>query len=235
MSRIADLEQMLIMVAGALGEELLQQVAFVGGCTTGLLITDKVTQEAIRYTDDVDFITHVIGYPQWAAFQQQLFDHGFTVNPKDDVICRMRLGELKVDFMPDDASILGFSNRWYADALENADDVTLSDGQQIQLVSPCFFVATKLEAYNGRGNNDLLSSHDIEDLLNVVDGREELLNEIQQAEQVLKDYIAEQIGLLMGHNDIDYAVQACTHNNTDREVIIFKRLEALAKLGNGQN
>ena len=64
MSRIEDLEQMLIMVANALGDEMLQQVAFVGGCTTGLLLTDKVTQEAVRYTEDVDLITRAIGYPQ---------------------------------------------------------------------------------------------------------------------------------------------------------------------------
>ncbi|MEE8059443.1 MAG: hypothetical protein V3T17_16645 [Pseudomonadales bacterium] len=64
MSRYNELEAMLVVVAQALGEELLQQVVFVGGCTTGLLITDSMTQEAIRYTEDVDLITHVMGYPQ---------------------------------------------------------------------------------------------------------------------------------------------------------------------------
>ena len=62
MSRYTDLEQMLVIVAQALGDELLQQVVFVGGCTTGLLITDKATLESVRYTDDVDLITRVIGY-----------------------------------------------------------------------------------------------------------------------------------------------------------------------------
>ena len=66
----AELEQMLDLVAKALGNELLQQVAFVGGCTTGLLITDKVTQEAVRYTGDVDLITHVIGYPSGSLFRR---------------------------------------------------------------------------------------------------------------------------------------------------------------------
>jgi len=144
----------------------------------------------------------------------------------------MRLGELKVDFMPDDANILGFSNRWYADALRHANDVILSNGQQIRLISPCYFIATKLEAYNGRGNDDILSSHDIEDLLNVIDGREELLAEIQQAEPDLKNYIAQQINLLVAQDDFDYAVQACALNNSDREAIIFQRLETLGGFGN---
>ena len=43
MNRYNDLETMLLLVAKALGRELLQQVAFVGGCTTGLLVTDKYT------------------------------------------------------------------------------------------------------------------------------------------------------------------------------------------------
>ncbi|CCG88017.1 hypothetical protein EPIR_2654 [Erwinia piriflorinigrans CFBP 5888] len=34
----------------------------------------------------------------------------------------MQLGELRVDIMPDDEDILGFSNRWYKEAMENAFD-----------------------------------------------------------------------------------------------------------------
>ncbi|MGK0440345.1 MAG: putative nucleotidyltransferase [Pseudohongiellaceae bacterium] len=230
MSRYNDLETMLVVVAQALGEDLLQQVVFVGGCTTGLLITDSITQEAIRYTEDVDLITHVIGYSQWATFQEQLKEKGFTINPKDDVICRMRLGDLKVDFMPDDERILGFSNRWYHDALEQAKYTTLNDGNRIRLICPCHFVATKLEAYLGRGNGDPLSSHDIEDILNLVDGRTELVEEMTQASTALKTYIAETIEALLSHSDFDYAIQAAANNSPGREAIIVGRLEALTQL-----
>ncbi len=230
MSRYADLEQMLVVVAQALGGELLQQVVFVGGCTTALLITDKATLEAVRYTDDVDLIAHVIGYAQWVQFQEQLNERGFVVSPDDNVICRMRLGELKVDFMADDASILGFSNRWYADVLEHSKEVVLSDGTAIRLITPGYFIATKLEAYNGRGNKDPLASHDIEDLLNVVDGREVLQQELEQAEPILKTYIAQQISILLKHRDFEYAVKATTRNIPEREAVIFRRLDALAAL-----
>ncbi|WP_346658652.1 MULTISPECIES: hypothetical protein [unclassified Bradyrhizobium] len=49
----------------------------------------------------------------------------------------------------------------------------------IKRLTPELFVATKLEAYLGRGNDNLLGSRDIEDILLVVDGREELVAEIQ--------------------------------------------------------
>ena len=65
-------KQMLTKVAEALGEQLIQEVVFVGGCTTGLLITDDFTKEQIRYTDDVDLIVDVVGYPAWTSLQDQL-------------------------------------------------------------------------------------------------------------------------------------------------------------------
>ena len=88
MTRYADLLEMLTLVSHALGAELLQEVAFLGGCTTGLLITDEASREAVRYTEDVDLITHVIGYPEWLDFQSQLSERGFVVSPQDDTLCR---------------------------------------------------------------------------------------------------------------------------------------------------
>ncbi|MCR8923438.1 hypothetical protein NO559_11680 [Dasania sp. GY-MA-18] len=224
------LEDMLATVAKALGDVLLRDVVFVGGCATALLVTDEVTKEAVRYTEDVDLITQVMGYSQWLNLQERLKNRGFSVNQNDDVLCRMRLGDLKVDFMPDDESIFGFSNRWYRSAIASANDVVLSCGCVIRLVAPVHFLATKMEAYKGRGNNDPLSSHDIEDILNVVDGRIELLSEVSNADIKLKQYIAESFSLLLKHPGFDYAVQAAAKNSEQRENIIFKRLEGLAAI-----
>ena len=226
-SAYEQLAGMIETVARALGDDLLGEVAFVGGCTTGLLITDEFSKEEVRYTDDVDLIINVIGYSQWEAFKTRLREKGFRESMEDDVICRMRLGELKVDFMPDDEDILGFSNRWYAAALEAAQNYSLTDELKIRLLTPPFFVATKLEAYLGRGNDDPLGSHDLEDILNLVDGREELVAEIEDAEEDVRDYIAEQVGALMAHGDFEYAVQGIVRGSPSREDLIFERLEAV--------
>lgn len=235
MSGALVLEAMLSTVAKALGDDLRQKVIFVGGCATGLLVTDTVTKDAVRYTEDVDLVVQVMGYPQWVSLQERLKKRGFTVNHNDQVLCRMRLGDLKVDFMPDDESILGFSNRWYRDAIETATDVTLSCGNVIRLIAPVCFLATKLEAYNGRGNNDPLASHDIEDILNVVDGRVELLDEIKNTALGLRHYIADQFTLLLANNSFEYAVQAAARNSEARENIIFERLEKLITLGSADS
>ena len=225
---------MLQRVAAALGPELLEQVAFVGGCTTGLLITDPVSREAVRYTDDVDLIVHVVGPGNWYRLQQDLAGRGFRTSPEDDVICRTRLRDgggpdLIVDFMPDDAAILGFSNRWYADALREAADHVLPGGTVIRVVSPAHFLGTKLEAYRGRGGNDPLASRDVEDILNVVDGRDSLADEVAAAAAPLRADIATGIAGLLRHRDFDYAVQAAARNNRQREELIFRRLESIAE------
>jgi len=220
---------MLVLVAKALGDGLLQEVAFLGGCTTGLLLTDEVTKEAVRYTDDVDLITHVIGYPEWICFQKRLRARGFKESMEDDINCRMRLDSLIVDFMPDDEKILGYSNRWYRKALETAEKYELQKDLTIQLVTPVFFVATKLEAYKGRGNNDPMHSRDIEDILSVFDGRAELVAEIGQAEAGIQSYISEELDQLLAHQDFDYVVQSTVQGQGDREALIFERLEAVKK------
>ncbi|MBV1909500.1 MAG: hypothetical protein KUG78_09265 [Kangiellaceae bacterium] len=219
--------QMIELVARALGDELLQRMVFVGGCTTGLLVTDDFTKEQIRYTEDVDLVVHVINKGEWYLLLETLRAKGFSedMHSTDGVICRMLLEELKVDFMPDDPNILSFSNRWYPKALATAELFQLTDEMTIQLIRPEYFIATKLEAFKGRGNNDVLLSHDVEDLLNLFDGRAAIIDEIKNAEKDVRSYIGEEIESLIADPNFEYAVQSATNNDTSRETLLFNRLE----------
>jgi len=222
--------QMITMVAIALGQDLLNEVAFVGGCTTSLLISDEYSKEDARYTDDVDLIIDIVGRINWFRFQEMLTRKGFTYSHEDTVMCRMRLSEMKVDFMPHDESILGFTNRWYEKALETATPYTLNNGLIIRVLTPPLFVATKLEAYLGRGNNDPIGSKDIEDIISIFDGRPEIVKEIAETDQDIVDYISHQIGLLLENAQFEYAVQGATKSNNDREKLIFSRLDEIKAL-----
>ena len=219
--------QMLTAVANGLGEELLPKVAFVGGCTTALHVTDDLALQSIRFTDDVDLIVSIMSKSHWREVRSLLLERGFSESIQDDVICRMRYGELKVDFMPDDASILGFTNRWYRSAMEAAHYVGLTSGVSIKVVDPAHFIGTKLEAYKGRGRGDPFSSHDIEDILTVVDGRKELYTDIAAGDLLLQEYIAEQLEELLQLSDFEYAVQSIANGNSQREALIFERLEKM--------
>src|SRR5690606_13582234 len=129
----------------------------------------------------------------------------------------MKLGELRVDFMPDNEDVLGFSNRWYAEALHNAQLYTLTNDISIRLVTPPYFLATKLEAWLGRGNADALGSRDIEDIINLIDGRPELLDEMKGAPSPLRQFVAEEISNLLQDTNFEYAVQSQARHSRERE------------------
>lgn len=86
-----------------------------------------------------------------------------------------------IDVMPIDKSVLGFSNRWYKDAQANAIDQKITDTINVKIISAPYFLATKLEAFKDRGNQDFLSSHDLEDIISLIDGRPEIVNDISAA------------------------------------------------------
>lgn len=216
--------EMITEVATALGD-LLGQVVFIGGCVSGLLINDSFTMEQIRYTEDVDVIVNVATNGDWRNLQKQLNNRGFRQNLQDDVICRMRLGGLKVDIMPVDECVLGFSNRWYKDAINNAERYTIKPDLNINIIAVEYFIATKLEAFLGRGQDDILLSHDLEDVLTVFDGRSTIVADISKAKHDVKSYIAVELKKLIKNDSFAYVVQGVARSNEQRENLIFERLE----------
>ncbi|KKR11494.1 MAG: hypothetical protein UT41_C0009G0004 [Candidatus Wolfebacteria bacterium GW2011_GWC2_39_22] len=73
----------------------------------------------------------------------------------------------------------------------------MPSGRTIRLISAPVFVATKLEAFAGRGQGDFMLSHDLEDLLAVVDGRESLLDECRASTPELRGYLGERFRALL--------------------------------------
>jgi len=101
----------------------LDEVAFVGGATIALWITDEGAP-APRVTKDVDLVVEVASRAGWYRFEERLRAHGLRNDSSSRVICRWKAGspgdELVIDLMPRDASILGFENRWQRPALAGA-------------------------------------------------------------------------------------------------------------------
>lgn len=175
----------LRLVADALGD-LREQVVFVGGAVAGLLVTDPMA-DSVRATRDVDAVIET-ARAQFHRIEARIATRGFTRDMDSEVICRWvhRDSGVLFDLMPVDAGVLGFSNRWYPYAVETAESLELGNGVVIRVASAVAFVATKLEAFADRGAGDMLASHDLEDVLNIVDGREELAGELAGAPQALR-------------------------------------------------
>ncbi|MGQ0834455.1 MAG: hypothetical protein ACT4O5_05925 [Gammaproteobacteria bacterium] len=222
---------LLESVVRALGP-LRDRFVFVGGCTTGLLVTDAAAAP-VRATLDVDAIVEVLTLADYHALERELEQAGLRHDRSPEApVCRWVVGNCLLDVMPTDERVLGFGNRWFSEAIRSAESVRLPSGHMIRLVSPPLFLATKLEAFRSRGRGDFLASHDLEDIVTVLGGRPELLGEVQAAASPVRAYIAGEIGTLLqdpafaqaltGHLAGDEASQA-------RASLIRERLYALSR------
>jgi len=196
----------LQMLEAAIGHlsPLLDDVVFVGGVTVELWITDAGAPP-LRLTGDVDVIVEVSTRLDYYRLEDRVRGLGFKNSESSGVICRFEhlQSGLVLDVMPTKASLLGFENRWLGEAFAHATAVTLPAGQSINAIPPPFLLATKLEAFAGRGKSDFYGSRDFEDVARLIDGRAELVEEVAEAPKVLPRYISEQLRRLSKHRDFD--------------------------------
>jgi hypothetical protein len=184
--------------AAQLLRPLLHELVFVGGSVTGLLITDQAAG-APRTTFDVDAIAEITSYAQYVEFGERLRALGFAEDTSVGApVCRWVYQRTVLDVMPLDEKILGFSNRWYRAAMGTAATQRLADDLEILVVTAPLFLATKIEAFKGRGKGDFSTSHDLEDLISVIDGRAIIVEEVQATTLELRAYVRTEITALLG-------------------------------------
>jgi len=224
--------EMLQLAADGLGP-LLDEVVFVGGCAAGLLITDPAAPPT-RETTDVDVIVELASSHDYHLLSEKLRDRGFREDQSDGApMCRWLYRSVKVDVMPTDSAILGFSNRWYAGAMLSAQNMRLPAGIDIRMVTAPFFLATKLEAFYGRGNGDYMVSHDLEDMIAVLDGRDSIVSEVTNSGEVGL-YLAEAFQRLLAL-DVFHDALPC-HLPSDmasqkRAPVVLQRMSDIRDMG----
>ena len=226
----------LVQIAQALGD-LCESLVFVGGCATGLLLTAQRAQ-AIRASQDVDVVVHALSIADYHAMERAVASHGFKhdVSPQAP-ICRWVWNGVMLDLMPSEPGILGFHNRWYPLAVKTARKARLPGGREISVITAPLFVATKFEAFYGRGKGDYLASHDLEDLITVIDGREELIVEIQNSDSELRHYIATEMNKLLEDDDFQLALPGHFPGDAASQARLpelLRRMRLIAQSGNSK-
>ena len=163
---------------------LLDELVFVGGCTTGLFITDPAAG-GIRPTRDVDAIVDVSSYVRSTRCLRSDFGH------------------------------------WGAGSTT------------YEFVTPALFIATKLEAFHGRGGDDVVASHDLEDIIAVVDGRPEIVGDVAAALDDVRAYIGAEIRALLDNRDFTEALAGFLlpdPASQERRPLLESRLRSLSTL-----
>lgn len=201
--RLANI-RMLEFIASKLGE-LRDEVVFLGGCTTALFINDKSAPD-VRHTFDVDCIVDVISLHDYHRLEKKLKSIGFKQSISEEVICRWHFDDVILDVMPTDEKILGFGNRWYKEAILASRTYALPSDIKIKVVTAPYFLATKLEAFRTRGKMDFYASHDFEDIVSVLDGRSEIVDDIKNSSAGLKNYLDHFFTDIINHPSFNGAI-----------------------------
>lgn len=196
---------LLSAMAQALGP-LRERMVFVGGCATGLLLTNPAAA-GVRPTEDVDAIVEVASLAGYHALQPLLAERGFKQTMEDNTPpFRWFWNRLQLDLVPVDERVLGFANRWYRPGFAAAVTTELAPGLALRHLDAPHFLATKFEAFNDRGKRDVYASHDLEDIITVIDGRAELVDELAAANAEVRDHVIAQVRALLAHPELPNAL-----------------------------
>ncbi|BCG46215.1 hypothetical protein GEOBRER4_n1001 [Citrifermentans bremense] len=223
---------MIRRVAFRLGQ-IRERVVFLGGAATALLITDSAAPD-VRITMDVDVIVEIATRGDYYRLSEDLRSAGFAEDIQEGApLCRWQVEGIALDVMPTNEEILGFSNQWYPDALVHATTESIGDDMTIRVVTAPYFLATKIEAFRNRGRWDFYASHDMEDIVTLLDGRPEIVEEVASAPEDVKEFLAGEFARFLSHRSFLDALPG--HLLPDmasqrRVPILLERINAIARL-----
>ena len=204
-------------------------IVFTGGATIFLYL-DEVAAPDIRPTDDVDCVVEITSRAEYYNFSNLLRTLGLQESTESGApLCRWLYEGISIDVMPCDESVLGFSNRWYRPGIANSIRYLLPSGRQILIFSTPYLLASKIEAFIGRGGGNFYFSSDIEDIVALLDGRSSLFEEVQQADDEVKAFLSGWFRAeLENLCSIAPAFLSSAAKNSGRTRLLLQRIERLA-------
>lgn len=194
-------------VAKAL-EEVKENMVFVGGAVISLYTDDPAADE-IRPTQDIDITLDIINLSHWQKLQDRLSKLGFHPDPFGHAICSYKYKDILVDIMGSEDGPLGPANQWYRIGFENLWTAKAKD-QEIKILSAPCYLATKFEAFNNRGS-DYRSSHDIEDIIYIIDNRTTIVEEVKESDARIHSFLKQEIQKIVSRGFLTEVLLAHTH------------------------
>ena len=215
--------------AATLLKDLNEQVVYVGGRIVGLLITDTI-EDDVRPTYDIDVALDLgrADIVAHYALQKKLEILGFK--PDGNVNCRYVLDDFMIDVMYTDGGLQGINSNWYQVGFDNAIEIQVKD-KKIKILNAVYFIATKLEAFTDRAykNDDYWDCKDLEDIINVINGRPELLVEIMNSPKDVVQFISGYFKKLIEDPKWLEAIKAIARLERSRNIVLsaIEKISAL--------
>jgi hypothetical protein len=161
-----------------------EHFVFVGGCVLGLYA--RTEGGPLRVTHDVDCISALVPWILQQKVLASLCETGVLV-PDEALSCRYLISgaAVVVDVLSPEGENVGGVNPWFGRAVARAGQYGIGEGRLVRAVTPPYFLATKLVAFENRGP-DAMSSKDAEDIIALAVEVPTLHDEVQ-AEQIVDD------------------------------------------------
>lgn len=201
-------------ISVALGE-MNERVVFVGGTTVGLYINDPAADD-VRPTKDVDISFAIASISDLESIREELMRKGFIQSTEDDVVCRFRYEDIKVDVMSTKAVGWAPANPWFSKGFSRRETTNISD-QKIKILPLPYFLASKFSAYNDRGAKDPRTSHDFEDIIYVLDNRTDIVEQLAKAPDDVRSYLVGQFQTILDDRDMHEAILGNLFYETSEE------------------
>ena len=138
------------------------------------------------------------------AIQAQLDAPGIWPSLDEDApICRRKAGDLIIDVLPRDVTLIGMRGGFLATGYDRAMEVELPNGTRIHVLRPADLMAAKVEAWHDRGRGDWMASADLEDLLSLVEGLPDFGVVATQADPKVQTCLSAWAREMLAHPDLD--------------------------------
>lgn len=180
-------------IAHALGD-LNEDVVYVGGAVVSFYI-DDTSAEDVRPTKDIDISMKIANIGELEDIRERLIAKGFYQSSEDDVICRFRYEDIKVDVMATRAVGWAPANPWFEPGFKDTIKINVGD-LMIKCLSLPYYLATKFTAFYNRGATDPRSSHDFEDIVYLLNYTSTLVEQVVNAPEEVRKY------LIQSFNDV---------------------------------
>jgi hypothetical protein len=199
---------------------LAERVVLAGGCAPAAWDLSAVVGD-VRPTEDIDLVVEASSLRAYHALAAQggLKAHVDEANPAP--ICRHDLGDILIDLMPTDRAILGFANSWYPKAFAAAERRELAPGVAIRVITPIYFVATKLEALADRGAGDYIVSQDLEDIVTAFMGVAGLAWTLRTGREDVHEFIRSRFRELLAERAFVDAWPGCAGGDSSQQAVAF--------------
>ena len=119
--------------------------------------------------------------------------------------------------------------KWYKIGFNDLWKVKVETQEINILKAPCY-LATKFEAFNSRGK-DYRTSHDMEDIIYILDNRLAIVKEIEETEESIKSFLINQLNIIIEKRMLEEVLMAHIHPLMidERKPIVLEKISQIIR------